>query len=291
MPPARKPPARVIDDDERLHRRQRSKVDIEEEARPDDTSEHSDSCVTPEGGAEETLKNGHAHSPIDAQPDPLQVALFTLPDDVVARIAAAREYKDATRGVYYVTHVPDSLKFGTEYSYDMSNFLVRPDNHAAVVWIIGRVVSAHFKEEDGTWPAQPYISFSPVLKEDLRAATRLSNIYSKPRQDTELNPFGTIYAGRFQKKYNSEKPAAEFQSIYDATCTMQKKKDRKQYEPQIKRNDIVLVEVCVKKRFEADTQDTEKKDRPHKITFQLEAINMLYVAPKVDEEDGVDYGF
>ncbi|KZT57803.1 hypothetical protein CALCODRAFT_482808 [Calocera cornea HHB12733] len=270
----RRRPVPLIDEDEKNHKKQRSEVDVEEEAIPDNDSDG------------ELVEH---HQPIPVSP--LPAALLDLPDDLITRIASARQYQDPSHGVYYVTHVPDNLKFGGEHMFDMSNFLVRPDNYAVVVWIIGKVFTPHFVEEDGSWPAQPFISFTPIFREDLRAATKVCNIYAKPKEvDVEINPFGTIYAGRFQKRYKSEKPPSEFRGVYDATSSMKKKAEMKLYDARkVKRDDIVLVELRVKKRFDPDDNDVDKKDRPYRISFQLDALNVLYVAP--DRDEGVVYGF
>ncbi|KZT59867.1 hypothetical protein CALCODRAFT_481170 [Calocera cornea HHB12733] len=281
----------VIDPAEDNHRKQRARVDHDH----DSFTHQSDGNNSGEDKANEQKSSIAAHVANMDEPtleDPLNLRNSGLNAEFITRISGIREYKDINRGVYYVTHVPDDLKFGKEYLFDMSNFLVRPDNHAVVVWIVGRLVSALFQYEDGAWPEQAYITFTPLVKEDMRSATWLCNHYAMPQQDTELNPFGTLFAGKFLKRYGSEKPPVQFRSAYDATSCMKKKKEMKPYNPaKLKQDDIVLAELRVRKRHEAHTSDVEKASRPYKISFQLDALSVLFVAPERDEDTGVPISF
>ncbi|KZT56306.1 hypothetical protein CALCODRAFT_484097 [Calocera cornea HHB12733] len=284
----------VIDPAEDNHRKQRAKVDHDDDPFAHQSDSNNSNASDNDNTAEEKSST-MPHVSNMQEPtveDPLNLRNSGLSAEFIIRISGIREYKDTDRGVYYVTHVPDDLKFGKEYSFDMSNFLVRPDNHAVVVWIVGRVVSALFQYEDGVWPEQAYITFTPLVKEDMRSATWLCNHYAMPQQDIELNPFGTLFAGKFLKRYGSDKPPAQFRSAYDATACMKKKKEMKPYNPtKVKQGDIVLAELRVRKRYEAHTSDMEKASRPYKISFQLDALNMLLVGPEKDEDSGVPISF
>ncbi|KZT55446.1 hypothetical protein CALCODRAFT_510149 [Calocera cornea HHB12733] len=284
----------VIDSTEQNHRKQRAKVDREEAVLPEESLDAKDitrdSEATPED--QESRVDGVTHLDEPTADDPLNLRNSGLSVDFITRIIGMREYEDADRGVYYVTHVPRDLHFGKEFMFDMSNFLVRSDNQPIIIWIIGRIVTAVFQHDDGEWPDQPYITFSPLVREDLRAVTQICNEYAMPKQDLDLNPFGTVYAGRFQKRYKSEKPATQFRSVFDATTCMRKRKDMKPYDvTKLKRDDIVLAELRVKKRFEPQGADVEKNDRSYKITFQLDAINVLYVAPDRDADPASQFSF
>ncbi|KZT53696.1 hypothetical protein CALCODRAFT_511253 [Calocera cornea HHB12733] len=212
---------------------------------------------------------------------------------LLTRLMTMRKYSDRTRGFYYVTTMPETLRFGHDQAFDMSNFVVRGDNYPVHIWVIGRITALNFVKDDGSWPDQVYMSIHPLVKDDTRAATRITNLYSRPRQWSDLNPWGTIIANHFQKVYNSDKPAKEFTSIYDARKEMKPKKAMKQLPAStLKKGDLVCAEMRVKKRFDKKDDDIPKKDRPHTISFQLQSVFYLEegVEPTDDDKD-VCYDF
>ncbi|KZP00209.1 hypothetical protein CALVIDRAFT_525088 [Calocera viscosa TUFC12733] len=305
----------------------RNRVDVEEEVQPDDITRHgsptldrtnsadmpkttapdAQSRLTPtapseyETGAVETaqiereLNSPHTSDTersIDEGTSPVDSLKFEeLNKTMQKRVQAIRQFNDPPHGVYYVTRLPDTLRFGIEQSFDMSNFLVRFDNHAILIWLIGRIVAVHLVEEDGkTWPDNVYISVMPLCKEDVRAATRVCNSYSKPKSTGELNPFGSVIASKFQKKFNSNKAAPKFDAVYDASEAMKPRKDMHPYPAEkLKRGDLVVLECRVKKRFDAKDADMSKEKRPFAISYQLNSVFFLQEGDLDVADSGAKY--
>ncbi|KZT58632.1 hypothetical protein CALCODRAFT_508078 [Calocera cornea HHB12733] len=243
------------------------------------------------------LDSDHEHStaPEDTETTAEELcALEGFSEPLLTRLLNIRKFADRTRGFYYVTMFPDNLKFGYDQAFDMSNFVVRPDNVPVQVWLLGRIMAHKFVgDEENVWPDQVYMSIMPLSKVDSRAATRITNLYSRPRQWSDLNPFGTVIANHFQKTYNTDKPAKEFTSVYDATEEMKPKKLMKHLPAsRLKKGDVVITEMRVKKRFDKLDAHIPKKDRPHTISFQLQTVYLLQEGTEpVENDDGVSYDF
>ncbi|KZT55603.1 hypothetical protein CALCODRAFT_510038 [Calocera cornea HHB12733] len=173
---------------------------------------------------------------------------FTEP--LLSRLNNIWKYIDCTQGFYYVTTLPETLKFGHDQAFDMSNFLVCSNNTLVNVWILGRIMAHKFiGDEENIWPDQ--------------------------------------------KSYNMDKPAKEFTSVYDATEEMKPKKMMKRLPAStLKKGDLVIAEMCVKKRFDRKDEHIPKKDCPHTISFQLQTVYFLQKGTKpVENNDGISYNF
>ncbi|KZP00252.1 hypothetical protein CALVIDRAFT_560843 [Calocera viscosa TUFC12733] len=319
IPETKRKAERNTPEDDVIIKRQRTRVDVEDEVMPDDMGsqdeeEHVNRRLFPEASqAKQRAASPHTAVTSDTERsddiDAERTLTLARPTAVVVegvsvdmadldltmqqRVNSMRSFSDAIRGVYYVTACPLDLRFGYSQGIDMSNFLVRQDNMAVTIWILGRIVVSQLEDDDGSWPDQVYVSVKPLTKADTKAAARIVNTYSKPAQNQELNPFGTVMASRFQKKYQSPKPPSEFKQVYDARELMAPKRDLKHWPcAKLKKGDLILMDMRIRKRFDSKDADIDKDKRAHTIAFQLNTIYLLCEGSEDDDDDrGVVYNF
>jgi hypothetical protein len=73
---------------------------------------------------------------------------------------------------------------------------------------------------------------------------------------------------------------------------MKKKRLLKSYHcAKVKRGDLVLMEMRVRKRFDSRDSSLEKKDKPFRIAFQLNSLYMLREGEEIDNDEDVEYSF
>ncbi|EJU02405.1 hypothetical protein DACRYDRAFT_15677 [Dacryopinax primogenitus] len=173
------------------------------------------------------------------------------------------------------------------------------DNIPVLCWAVGHVAALKFQQEDDKWPDQVYLSVDPIVKSNSDCAAQICNMYSKPKQGGSLIPFGTVIASKFQTPFsplkNKDAQPLEFTAVYDAMHGMKPKKDLRQYSAShLKKGDVVLSKMHIKKRFDCTSCNlgSPKKDWSYTVGFTLHAVYVIEVGsiPK-DDDTEVEYDF
>jgi len=240
-----------------------------------------------DGDDEDTPQDDAGHSNTEG------IRLTGLDADMKERIHRMRAFADEKKGVYYITQFPSDLQFGKDLAFNMSNFLVRRDNMPVVAWVLGRIVKCNLLDDHGDPRPSAFVSIQCLADADAQMSAKIMNMYSNPKQHFETDLYKRIGAGKMGTKYGSDRPPDLFKSVYLATETMAAKAKMAKFDPtRLKRGDLVMLEIRVKKKFDPNAPgDIPKQDQEHTIVYQLQSVYFLRSGSDddvVDDEDFTD---
>ncbi|KZO98249.1 hypothetical protein CALVIDRAFT_562172 [Calocera viscosa TUFC12733] len=221
------------------------------------------------------------------------------------RIQAFVTWRDPVNGIYSPRHVPQAgvwkQKSPTEYN-DVLNDARR--NIPYTLWIVGEVTGVYLLQLDGSPERQASLTFKPSDDTSFSMCRALLRKHTHEKLYVPDDSLPTLRASKWmtrRKPGDVSETVTYFTSIYDATTLFQAKSKMERYPPEnLKRGDIVLVEVHIGRYRDRTTTDWSSPARPMtkstrlpagksdvkwRAMFALKSISVLKAAIVTDTSD------
>ncbi|KZP00512.1 hypothetical protein CALVIDRAFT_560477 [Calocera viscosa TUFC12733] len=242
------------------------------------------------------VSDGVIHGPFQLDDSP---EVWGYSDALNRRINELLKWHSPATSTYAIAKAPHGMFWSTRSDVDYTEFLFDSGRRYPVtLWFVGKLSGVFLFTSAGLPERQANILFQPLRATDLSAGKRLLKAHTSDKLYVPGSGQDSLKAGKWMTKRvpgEAAESVEPFDSVYDATEVFRAKSKMERIRPEdLKRNDLVLVEVFVSRfRDRTITDDfsspsktgtrygrgsSSKAEVKWRATFVLKSINLLHAS-------------